>query len=80
MQSSRVTHPSKPGQYGLICPAGTSGWVTWPDDEWLTTDPPAPGMVVVEWFDEADPKISSDFLWENLAELEDFITAPKPLR
>jgi len=75
----RVTHPGKPGKHGIICAAGTSGWVTWPDDEWLTTEPPNPGMVVVEWFDDANPKNPSDFLWENLTELQGFSKLEKTL-
>jgi len=37
-------------------------------------------MVVVERFDQADPKIPSDFQWENLAELQDLIEPSKTLR
>lgn len=70
MPDAKVTHPGKPGLYGYLCPEGTAGWVTWPDDEWLTTDPPEPGMVVVEWFNAADPTEPSDYQWEHPEKLQ----------
>lgn len=63
-----VTHPDRPGLCGYPMPAGTAGWVSQDDgDEWLTTDPPHPGMVVVEWVTETGQPY--DYLWENPDEL-----------
>lgn len=57
-----VTATHRPGLVGYVQPEGTAGWMDGPDGEWLTTDPPAPGMVVVDWVDAT--RTERDYLWE----------------